>query len=71
MPRVARGTVCVCKGERATWHFLGRIPQGSFGVELQFESGEEKLHEGDGMQLKEIETFLGHSSYRLFHFQIW
>ena len=27
MPRVARGTVCVCKGERVTWHFLGRIPQ--------------------------------------------
>ena len=71
MPRVARGTVCVCKGERATWHFLGRIPQGSFRVELQFESREKKLHEGDGMQLKEIETFLGHSSYRLFHFQIW
>ena len=27
MPCVARGTVCVCKGEGATWHFLVRIPQ--------------------------------------------
>ena len=26
MPRVERGTVCVCKEERATWHFLGKIP---------------------------------------------
>ena len=26
MSRIAKGTVCMCKGERATWHFLGRIP---------------------------------------------
>ena len=22
-----KGAICVCKGKRATWHFLGRIPQ--------------------------------------------
>ena len=27
MPRVARGAICVAKGEGPTWHFLGRIPQ--------------------------------------------
>ena len=27
MPRIARGTICVCKRERVTWHFLGKIPQ--------------------------------------------
>ena len=37
MPRIARGTVCVCKGERATWHFLGRIPQ--VGESLERETG--------------------------------
>ena len=28
MSDVARhkGAICMCKGERATWHFLGRIP---------------------------------------------
>ena len=35
MSRVARGTVCVCKGERATWHFLGRIPQVGEGLERE------------------------------------
>ena len=37
MPRVDRGTVCVCKGERAMWHFLGRIPQ--VGESLERETG--------------------------------
>ena len=37
MPHVARGTVCVCKRERATWHFLGRITQ--VGESLERETG--------------------------------
>ena len=28
MPRVVRGTVCVYKGERATWHFFREDPTG-------------------------------------------
>ena len=35
MSRVARGIVCVCKAERATWHFLGRIPQVGEGLERE------------------------------------
>ena len=38
MSRIARGERAItCKGERATWHFLGRIPQ--VGESLERETG--------------------------------
>ena len=36
MSRIARGPTA-CKGERATWHFLGRISQ--VGESLERETG--------------------------------